>query len=85
MKEDFQYKRRNDTLAQGHTMDMLVKNDLLIALNNFFKDNGYTNESFGIDMPDSTLVREIANTGTEVDPDSENFFEENMELWLMHN
>ena len=78
MKEDFQYKRRNDTLAQGHTMDMLVKNDLLIALNNFFKDNDYTNESFGIDMPDSTLVREIADTGTEVDPDAESFFEENI-------
>ena len=57
---------------------MLVKNDLLIALNNFFKDNDYTNESFGIDMPDSTLVREIADTGTEVDPEAESFFEENI-------
>ena len=59
-------------------MDLLVKNNLLIALNNFFKDNDYTNKSFGIDMPDSTLVREIADTGTEVDPDAEFFFEENI-------
>ena len=47
-------------------------------MNNFFKDNDNTNKSFGIDMLDSTLVREIADTGTEVDPDAESFFEENI-------
>ena len=78
MEEDFAYKRRHDTLAQGHTMEQLIRNDLLIELNDFFKDHGYTNKDFKIDMPDTTLQREVADTSTEVDPGAERFFEENL-------
>ena len=74
MEEDFAYKRRHDTLAQGHTMGQLIRNNILIELKNFFKDHGYTNKDFKIDMPDTTLQREVADTSTKVDPGAERFF-----------
>ena len=58
MEEDFAYKRRHDTLAQGHTMEQVIRNNLLIELNDLFKDHSYTNKDFEIDMPDTTYSSE---------------------------
>ena len=59
-------------------MIRLVENDLLTALNSYFKDHGYTNNDFKIDMPDTTLKRDVVDTSTEMDHDAERFFEENL-------
>ena len=77
MQEDFEFRRCQDTLAQRQTMTRLVENDLLTALNNYFKDHGYTNIDFNIDMPDATLKRCVADTSTEMDPDAKRFFDKN--------
>ena len=79
MQEDFEFRRHQDTyLAQRQTMTRLVENDSLTALNSYFKDHGYTNIDFNIDMPDATLERCVADTSTEMDPDAKRFFDKNL-------
>ena len=39
-------------------MEQLIRNDLLIELNDLFKDHSYTNKDFEIDMPDTTYSSE---------------------------
>ena len=78
MLDDFRYRRRDDVLTQGDAMDRLVENDLLTTLNNCFEDHGYINSDFGLDMPDVTLERTVADTSTEWDPDAERFFQDNL-------
>ena len=79
MQDDFNFKRRNDILVDQQTMTRLVENDLLTALNSIFKDHGYTNIDSNIGMPDATLERCIADTSTEMDPDAQRFFGENID------
>jgi hypothetical protein len=80
MKEDFVHKRAGVLNLILDEINRLALNDLLSCLNTIFEDNGKSNESFGMSMPeDLDDVEEIFDEA-EFDPDAESFFQDSYSL-----
>jgi hypothetical protein len=77
MLEDYlrMHKRRGNT---DRVALLLARNQLLLYLNNFFRDFQQTNEIFGLAMPDMNL--EQHGMDGELDPDAAAYFDRNIPL-----
>ena len=56
------------------------ENDLLISLNNYFENQGMTNTSYNLPIPDATIFNSLLTHSSEIDPDARTFFETNHRL-----
>ena len=79
MSKDFLWKRQQDMVSIPEWQQLLSLNDLLIDIEHKLKHIGKLDANFDMDIPNYQLNQSAINTESEVDPNAQYFYEENID------